>query len=180
MTTQGFFEILGEMDDRIVSEEAGGTGRGKRNIWKAAAAIAACLALVVCAAVRLLPGRMAAGQLASDKSVSCDIASMVYVGDALYILSPLPNDWEGYPASLEGLVYLGNIQSVVASCGQPHENFQANDSILGCEVYRYGSCIAVKVDGHYLIYKPYGQPEVDRDALTPRQKAEMDPNYSGK
>lgn len=177
MTTQGFFEILGEMDDRIVSEEADRTGRGRRNIWKAAAAVAACLALVVCAAVRLLPGSEEPETF--DKSISCDIAPMVYVEDTLYLLLP-SGDWEEHPQSLEGLVYLGSIQSVVTSCGQqPRENFQANDSILGCEVYRYGSRIAVKVDGHYLIYEPYGQPEVDRDALSPPQKAEMDPGYKG-
>ena len=106
-----------------------------------------------------------------------DAAPMVYVNDTLYIQS---SDQKGYPEQEDGFVYLGKILSDVTNYqgdgadGIPKENFQANDPIIGCEVYQYGENIVVKINGSYWLYMKYGEPEITWDDLTEQEKADLD------
>ena len=111
-----------------------------------------------------------------------DAAPMVYVNDTLYIQS---SDQKGYPEQKDDFVYLGKILSDVTNYqgdgadGIPKENFQANDPIVGCEVYQYGENIVVKINGSYWLYMKYGEPEITWDDLTEQEKADLDPTYKG-
>ena len=88
-----------------------------------------------------------------EEAVPGDIAPMIYVNDTLYITSPAQ---EGYAEWREEFSYLGKIESEVSSDREPEENFQANDPIIGCEVYQYGEDIVVKINGKYWLYVEYG------------------------
>lgn len=83
-----------------------------------------------------------------------DLESMVYVNDILYRLSP---NQESYQERAEDFTYLGEIESAVSSDSIPKQNLQANDPIIGCEVYQYGENIVVKIDDSYLLYVIYGE-----------------------
>lgn len=87
---------------------------------------------------------------------AADVAPMVYVNDTLYKQS---SDQQGYPEYRDEFVYLGKIESQVSSEGAPQENFQANDPIIGCEVYQYGEDLVVYINGSYWLYKKY--PDTD-------------------
>lgn len=87
---------------------------------------------------------------------AADVAPMVYVNDTLYKQS---GDQQGYPEYRDEFVYLGKIESQVSSEGAPQENFQANDPIIGCEVYQYGEDLVVYINGSYWLYKKY--PDTD-------------------
>lgn len=79
-----------------------------------------------------------------------DYPPSVYINDILY----------GYEREVseeyldENDAYLGTIESSVPASQVPKENFQANDPIVGSEVYRSGSDIIVIHDGHYNLYCP--------------------------
>ncbi len=83
-----------------------------------------------------------------------DLESMVYVNDILYRLSP---DQESYQGQAEDFIYLGEIESAVSSDSIPKQNLQANDPLVGCEVYQYGENIIIKIDDDYLLYEKYGE-----------------------
>lgn len=168
MRKEDFFEVLGDLDDDIVK---GAEEPMKRKItWKAWAAMAACLALVCAAVFYLIPP--------VDDVGSCvgDAAPMVYVNGTLYIQS---GEQEGYPEKKDGFVYLGEIQSAVSESRTPSENFQANDPIVGCEVYEYGENIVVRINGAYWLYTRYQEPEVNWDELTEEERQMLDPTYKG-
>lgn len=81
--------------------------------------------------------------------VSGDVAPMVYVNDTLYqIVGNQPNlaDKESK------FILLGEIESKVSSSQEPKENLQANDDIVGAEVYQYENDIVVQINGEYFLY----------------------------
>lgn len=165
------FEILGELDDDIVQEAKAPVKR--RLHWRAWGAVAACLALVCALAIYVAPLHNGDGTTAQGVA---DAAPMVYVNDTLYIQS---SDQKGYPERKDEFVYLGNIESTASEDGAPKENFQANDPIVGCEVYQYGENIVVHIHDAYWLYIRYGGTEVNWDDLTEQEKQNVDPAYRG-
>lgn len=169
MKKEDFFEVLGELDDDIVK---GAERPMKKKLnWKLWGTIAACLVLVCVLAVRFIPSND------NDEETTqfvADVAPMVYVNDTLYIQS---SDQQGYPERKDEFVYLGKIESMVSQEGAPTENFQANDRIVGCEVYQYGENIVVHINNAYWLYTKYGEREVNWDELTEQEKQELDPTY---
>ena len=85
-----------------------------------------------------------------------DIESFVYVNDTLYRLS---GDQQSYTEMKEEFDYIGKIESV--SNGVPEQNFQANDSIVGDEVYQYDESIVVHTNDKYWLYTEYGKTEIN-------------------
>ena len=62
----------------------------------------------------------------------------------------------------EETAYLGTIESEISnsygvSDGIPKENFQANHSIVGSEVYRYGDDILIEINGKYWLYEKFSE-----------------------
>lgn len=62
----------------------------------------------------------------------------------------------------EETAYLGKIESEISnsygvSDGIPKENFQANHSIVGSEVYRYGDDILIEINGKYWLYEKFSE-----------------------
>lgn len=180
MRKEDLFEILGELDDRIV-EEAGRPVR-KRINWKALGTMAACLTLMCIAfgsfsftdrfgsrseeaPMEESPMEEASAEEApaeepSEEAASAgDIAPMAYVNGTLYIQSSAQ---EGYAERREEFSYLGRIESAVTQDREPDQNFQANDPIIGCEVYQYGEDIVIEIGGRYWRYvKKDGEGEND-------------------
>lgn len=188
MRKEDFFEILGELDDKIV-EEAREPVKRKIN-WRILGTAAACFTLV-CIAIGRSPltdrignragetpvadqtaemevpveeafeAEMTAGEVPGEETPSesaptGDIAPMAYVNDTLYIQSPAQ---EGYAEKREEFSYLGRIESAVSQDREPDQNFQANDPIIGCEVYQYGDDIVIGISGRYWLYVKYGTQE---------------------
>lgn len=171
MKAEDFFEILGELDDELV--EKSGTPAGKKIKWKAPRIMAACLALMCItfgyfsytgrygnSAQETPPMAEAPAEEApmaeeapAEEAAAGDIAPMVYVNDTLYIQSPTQKEYTEWQ---EEFSYLGEIESVVLSDREPEQNFQANDPIVGCEVYQYGEDVVVKINGSYWLYISYG------------------------
>lgn len=174
MRKEDFFEVLGELEDDIVkAAKAPVKKRINRKVWGMAAA---CFVLVCFFAVRFFPsgdGDETSG-IAACYPAPGDLAPMVYVNDMLYIQS---TDQQGYPEWKDEFVYLGKIESTVSEDGAPHENFQANDPIVGCEVYQYGENIVVCIHDAYWLYTKYEETEIDWDNLTEQEKREIDPYY---
>lgn len=175
---RGFFEILGELDDGIV-EEARRAVRKNVN-WKILGTMAACLTLVCVVfgpfsfsnrfgnssqespAAEEAPAEeefSAADTPPETEASAGDIAPLAYVNDTLYIQSSVQ---EGYAERKEEFCYLGRIESAVSSDSEPDQNFQANDSIVGCKVYQYGEDIVIEIDGRYWRYVKY-EKEEDND-----------------
>lgn len=79
-----------------------------------------------------------------------DYPPSVYVNDILY----------GYEREVseeyldKSDTYIGTIESSVPASQVPKENFQANDPIVGSEIYQSGSDIIVIHNGHYNLYCP--------------------------
>ena len=88
-------------------------------------------------------------EMSAEAAVPGDIAPMAYVNDTLYIQSPAQ---EGYAERREEFSYLGRIESAVTQDREPDQNFQANDPIVGCEVYQYGDNIVIEIDDRYWLY----------------------------
>ncbi len=88
-------------------------------------------------------------EMSAEAAVPGDIAPMAYVNDTLYIQSPAQ---EGYAERREEFSYLGRIESAVTQDREPDQNFQANDPIVGCEVYQYGEDIVIEIDDRYWLY----------------------------
>lgn len=153
MKKEDFFEVLGELDDDIV--KGAEIPMKKKANWKVWGATAACLALALCVGIFAFYTQRN-GDNAIEPGVA-DVAPMVYVNDTLYIQS---SDQQGYPELKDEFVYLGRIKSDVTNGGAdsaPKENFQANDPIVGCEVYQYGENIVVKINDAYWLYVKYGE-----------------------
>ena len=88
-------------------------------------------------------------EMSAEAAVPGDIAQMAYVNDTLYIQSPAQ---EGYAERREEFSYLVRIESAVTQDREPDQNFQANDPIVGCEVYQYGEDIVIEIDDRYWLY----------------------------
>lgn len=175
MRKEDFFEVLGELDDNIV--KGAKIPMRKRLNWKAWGTIAACLV------VGLSIGVFALSLWRDDNAVSesrtADAAPMVYVNDTLYVQS---SDQQGYPELKDDFIYLGQILSDVTNSqnttdGVPKENFQANDHIVGCEVYQYGENIVVKIHDAYWLYMKYGDTEINWEDLSETEKEQIAPTY---
>ncbi|MDF2845650.1 MAG: putative entericidin like toxin protein [Herbinix sp.] len=52
----------------------------------------------------------------------------------------------------DSYTFLGNIESSVSTFESPKENFQANDDIIGAEVYQSGDNIIILYNGYYTLY----------------------------
>lgn len=176
MRKEEFFDILGSLESDIV-EEAEKPVKKKIN-WKICGATAACLVLIFAVGTAALHRQRDRG--IATGPVTADAAPMVYVNDTLYIQS---SDQQGYPEAKDDFIYLGQITSDVtndqtgSNDGTPKENFQANDPIVGCEVYQYGENIVVKINGAYWLYMKYGGKEVSLDRLSELEKQQADPSY---
>ena len=141
MKKEDFFEVLGDLDDDIV--EGAKTTMKKKINWKVWGAMVACLCLMICTSS--IPHLIEQ----PNNSASGDLSPMVYVNDTLYRSTDKQSDFNGQKGQL---VYLGAISSKVSSSQYPHENFQANDDIVGSSVYQCGEDIVVKINEQYWLY----------------------------
>lgn len=143
MNSKKFSEAMGELDSKYVNEAINYKKKARKPVWAKWGAIAACLCLVICAfAIPHLFEK-------PNNSASGDLSPMIYVNDTLYRITSDQPDLTGIESQL---VYLGTISSKVSSSQYPKENFQANDDIVGSEVYQFGEDIVVEIDGQYWIY----------------------------
>ena len=143
MNAKTFSDAMSALDTKYIDEALNYKKKAKKPIWVKWGVMAACLCLILCAAVipRLWKN--------SAPPVSGDLAPMVYVNDTLYqVVDPQPDltDKEGR------FIYLGEIESKVSSSQEPKENFQANDDIVGAKVYQYENDIVVLIDSQYFLY----------------------------
>lgn len=99
-----------------------------------------------------LPNNCDQGQIAACG----DIESFVYVNDTLYRLS---SDQQSYTEMKVDFDYIGKIESVFD--GVPEQNFQANDSCVGDEVYQYDENIVVHTNYKYWLYTEYGKTKIN-------------------
>ena len=164
MTNEKLYEVLGDINEKYVSE-ARVYKKAKKPIWAKWGAIAACLVLVCVVATPLF--------LHNNDSVTtpgiADAAPMIYVNDTLYKQSTSQTSFN----ELKGdFVYLGVIESDVTNFqgtndagnyldGIPKENFQANHPIVGAEAYQYGENIVVGIGGKYWLYENYHSTYLD-------------------
>lgn len=164
MTNEKLYEVLGDINEKYVSE-ARVYQKAKKPIWAKWGAVAACLVLVCVAATPLF--------LHNNDSVTtlgiADAAPMIYVNDTLYKQSTSQTSFN----ELKGdFIYLGVIESDVTNFqgtndagnyldGIPKENFQANHPIVGAEVYQYGENIVVGIGGKYWLYENYHSTDLD-------------------
>lgn len=138
MTNEKLYEVLGDINEKYVSE-ARVYQKAKKPIWAKWGAIAACLVLVCVVAIPLF---------SHNNSVTtpgiADAAPMIYVNDTLYKQSTSQTSFNELK---DDFVYLGVIESDVTNFqgtndagnyldGIPKENFQANHPIVGSEVYQ--------------------------------------------
>lgn len=164
MTNEKLYEVLGDINEKYVSE-ARVSQKAKKPIWAKWGAIAACLVLVCVVATLLF--------LHNNDSVTtpgiADAAPMIYVNDTLYKQSTSQTSFNELK---DNFVYLGVIESDVTNFqgtndasnyldGIPKENFQANHPIVGAEVYQYGENIVVGIGGKYWLYENYHSTDLD-------------------
>lgn len=88
---------------------------------------------------------------------------MVYVNDQLYqhkgeVYSEYLYETDGS----ERAVYIGRIETSVSICEVPKQNFEANEPIIGAEVYQLCNEIMIINNGSYEFYS---KVEEDSDAL---------------
>ena len=163
MTNEKLYEVLGDINEKYVSE-ARVYQKAKKPIWAKWGAIAACLVLVCVVAIPFF---------SHNNSVTtpgiADAAPMIYVNDTLY---KQPTSQTSFNELKDDFVYLGVIESDVTNFqgtndagnyldGIPKENFQANHPIVGAEVYQYGDNIVVKIEGKYWLYENYHSTDLD-------------------
>lgn len=107
-------------------------------------AVAACVLIAVITGVNYFNS--------TEKELVGELAPMVYVNSTLYIQD---ENLECYTEKEEDFLYVGKITSTVSSSSQPHEDFQANDDIIGASIYQYGKKIVVFYNEKYWVYRPY-------------------------
>ena len=78
-----------------------------------------------------------------------EMPPMVYVNSQLYVSSG-----KYITQKDEKLEYIGQIKSHVDSSEHPTEEFQANDDIVGADVFQYGNDIVVLINDKYYVYIP--------------------------
>ena len=154
MTNEKLYEVLGDINEKYVNE-AREYRKAKKPVWVKWGAMAACLCLVVVGAlvVPSLINNTPVGDIDTPPIVA-DIAPMVCINGELYrdVSTQI-----SYTELNEETAYLGKIESEISnSCGVsdgiPKEDFQANHSIVGSEVYQYGNDIVIKINGKYWLY----------------------------
>lgn len=113
---------------------------------------------------------------------TADAAPMVYVNDILYKQS---GNQISYAEKKEEFIYLGKIESAVSgdhgnTDGVPAENFQANTSIIGAEVYQYGDDIVVRISKEYWLYEAVNNENTSgtQEELSDEEKMQLDPSYT--
>ena len=163
MTNEKLYEVLGDINEKYVSE-ARVYQKAKKPIWAKWGAVAACLVLVCVAAIPFF---------FYNNSVTtpgiADAAPMIYVNDTLYKQSTSQTSFNELK---DDFVYLGVIESDVTNIqgtndagnyldGIPKENFQANHPIVGAEIYQYGENIVVGIGGKYWLYENYHSTDLD-------------------
>ena len=163
MTNEKLYEVLGDINEKYVSE-ARVYQKAKKPIWAKWGAIAACLVLVCVVAIPFF---------FHNNSVTtpgiADAAPMIYVNDTLYKQFTSQTSFNELK---DDFVYLGVIESDVTNFqgtndagnyldGIPKENFQANHPIVGSEVYQYGENIVVGIGGKYWLYENYHNTDLD-------------------
>lgn len=164
MTNEKLYEVLGDINEKYVSE-ARVYQKAKKPIWAKWGVVAACLVLVCVVATPLF--------LHNNDSVTtpgiADASPMIYVNDTLYKQSTSQTSFNELK---DDFVYLGVIESDVTNFqgtndagnyldGIPKENFQANHPIVGAEVYQYGENIVVGIGGKYWLYENYHNTDLD-------------------
>lgn len=113
---------------------------------------------------------------------TADAAPMVYVNDILYKQSI---SQISYPERTDEFLYLGKIESAVSgdhgnTDGVPSENFQANTSIIGAEVYQYGDDVVVRINNEYWLYEAVNNENTSgtQKGLSDEEKMQLDPSYA--
>ena len=154
MKKEALFNIIGEVDEQKVTAAgmAMNTKKTSRPVWMKWGAMVACLCLVVV-------GALVVPTLINNTPVVADIAPMVCINGELYrdVSTQI-----SYTELNEETAYLGKIESEISnsygvSDGIPKENFQANHSIVGSEVYRYGDDILIEINGKYWLYEKFSE-----------------------
>lgn len=162
MKKEELFNIIGEVDEQKVTAAgmAMNTKKKSRPVWMKWGAMVACLCLVVVGAlvVPTLINNTPVGDIDTPPVVA-DIAPMVCINGELYrdVSTQI-----SYTELNEETAYLGKIESEISSSygvsdGIPKENFQANHSIVGSEVYRYGDDILIEINGKYWLYEKFSE-----------------------
>ena len=154
MTNEKLYEVLGDINEKYVNE-AREYRKAKKPVWVKWGAMSACLCLVVVGAlvVPSLINNTPVGDIDTPPIVA-DIAPMVCINGELYRDA---STQISYTELNEETADLGKIESEISnSCGVsdgiPKEDFQANHSIVGSEVYQYGNDIVIKINGKYWLY----------------------------
>ena len=150
MKKEELFNIIGEVDEQKVTAAgmAMNTKKTSRPVWMKWGAMVACLCLVVVGAL-----------------VVPTLINNTPVGDMVCINGELYRDVStqiSYTELNEETAYLGKIESEISnsygvSDGIPKENFQANHSIVGSEVYRYGDDILIEINGKSWLYEQFSE-----------------------
>ena len=162
MKKEELFNIIGEVVEQKITAAgmAMNTKKTSRPVWMKWGAMVACLCLVVVGAlvVPTLINNTPVGDIDTPPVVA-DIAPMVCINGELYrdVSTQI-----SYTELNEETAYLGKIESEISnsygvSDGIPKENFQANHSIVGSEVYRYGDDILIEINGKYWLYEKFSE-----------------------
>lgn len=146
MNARVFSLAMSEVSDQYISEAIAYQHKRKRAGLAKWCAAAACL----CAAVT---GTFLYYAHTSENPFSepIDAATrpMIVVNGTLYGISPDP-PYDDLQTDCE---YIGQIQSAVDTESYPTEELQANDEIIGAEVYQYHDDIVVRINGQYWVYE---------------------------
>lgn len=147
MIWEKFFDALGQIDDKYISEVLSYSSRRNagtvRRKWLAAVA---CLSLIIVGASFLFV-LLDPPSSANHDDEPGDLPPLIYVNDQLY----LNGRYDG--GLSEDAVYIGKIRSYVAD-EVPSKNFQANDPFVGSKLYQYGENIILVYEDSFLMYYP--------------------------
>lgn len=143
MKNEKLLHAIGKIDDNLVSEATPEEKKVKRFSWIKWGAVAACLVLALTVVIPMLTHN-------PDEVVPGDLAPMVFVKDTLYMQSATQTSFDELD---DEFIYLGEIASQVDQSQIPHEEFQANDNIIGSKVYQYGDDIVVLIKDKYWLYE---------------------------
>ena len=156
MTNEKLYEVLGDINEKYVSE-ARVYQKAKKSIWAKWGAVAACLALVCVAATPLFPH--------NNDSVTtpgiADAAPMIYVNDTLYKQSTSQTSFNELK---DDFVYLGVIESDVT-------NFQGTASdVYKRQYWLYENYHSTDLDGN-----PDGYGPLPNNQTSGEEVSEQDP-----
>lgn len=161
MNSKKFSEAMSELDSKYVDEAINYKKKGKKPYWVKLGAMAACLCLIVVAIITVPSMLTPQDSDGGGGGIIADAPPMVYVNDTLYKQSTKQTS---YSELKDDFIYLGVIESDITNFqgtndagnyldGIPKENFQANHSIIGAEIYQYGNNIVVEIRGKYWLYE---------------------------